>query len=222
MAIEKSDGATPSDFFAPYVTPAVLLSGRVLLLLLYGEQLFQHVSVVFAYGMPRRHFAGAVHTIAALADCFSEVIYFDNLARNISNSQFHNLHFFDVRNRHIVLQPLPNRGHIVFGGNDCSAFVDRCETGTLVVIDPLFERFDAPRFGVVEKVVQRADRLRERNDKCFVIHRAIIYRFSYSATGRVCGGTPPKSERRTRTIRRPCGGNRIGKTASSSCGRRQG
>jgi len=133
MAIEKSDGVSCPIFFTPYVTPAALLSGRTLLLFLYGEQLLQHVSMVFAYGMPRRHFAGAVHTLAALADCCGEVIYFDNLARNISNSQFHNLHFFDVCNRHIVLQPLPNRGHVVFRCYDCSAFVDRCETGTLVV-----------------------------------------------------------------------------------------
>ena len=191
------------------------------MLFLHDEQLFQHVSVVFAYCMPRWHFVGAVHTIAALADCCGEVIHLDNLARNISDRQFHNLHFFDIRNRHIPLQPRPNRGHVVFRRYDRSTFVDRCETGALVFIDPLFERFDAPRFGVVEKVVQRADRLRECNDKGFVIHKAILYRFSYSTTGLVCGGTPPKSERRTRTVRHPCGGSRIGKTASSSCGRRR-
>ena len=108
--------------------------------------------------MPRRHFVWAVHAIAALADCRGEVIHFDNLACNVSDSQFHNL-FFDVRNRHMPHQPRPNRGHVVFGGNDRSAFVDRREAGAFVVIDPLFERFDTPRFGVVEKVVQRADRV---------------------------------------------------------------
>lgn len=161
-------------FFCAVCNAAALLSGRVASSFPQGEQLFQHVSVVFAYAMPRRHFVGAVHAIAALTDCCGEVIHFDNLARNVSDSQFHNL-FFDVRNRHMPHQPRPNRGHVVFRGNDRSAFVDRRETGTLVVIDPLFKRFDTPRFGVVEKVVQRADRLRERNDKSFVIHRAIIY-----------------------------------------------
>lgn len=175
MAIENRTMKTVR-FFAPYVTPAAPITWRrVLLLFLYGDKLFQHISVVFAYGMPRRHFVGAVQTLAALADCCGEVIHFDNPARNVSDSLFHNLHSFDVCNRHIPLQPLLYMGHIVFGGYNCSAFVDRCETGAFVVVDTLFECLEAPRFGVVEKVVQCADRLRKRNDKGFVIHKAAIY-----------------------------------------------
>lgn len=98
-------------------------------------------------------------------------------------SVFKTASFFGQRSRlcrsalldgRVPFQPFPYMGHVVFGGNDRSALVDRRETGAFVAVDPLLERCGAPRFGVVEEPVQRADRLRECNDKCFVIHKAAI------------------------------------------------
>lgn len=119
------------------------------------------------------------HALAALADRFGEVIHFDNLARNISDCQFHNLHFSGIYYRHISLQPLTHELHVVFGGNDRRSLVRRREACTLIAVDPLFECGDAPCFGGIEKAVQRADRLRERNNKGFVVHKSVIYRFSF-------------------------------------------
>ena len=83
----------------------------------------------------------------------------------------------------------------------CSICVDRRESCAFIAVDPLFERCGASRFEIIEEFVRRADRLRERDNKGFVIHKTIIDRFSYSATDHIFGGTSPTSERRMKTTR---------------------
>lgn len=51
------------------------------------------------------------------------------------------------------IPPLLYVGHVVFGGYDRRPLVRLREARTFVAVDPLFERFDTPRFGVVEDVV---------------------------------------------------------------------
>lgn len=107
-------------------------------------------------------------------------------------------------------------GHIVFGGNDRRVFTRLRKARAFVAVYPLFERGHAPRFRVVEIVVQCADRLCKGYYQCPVIccilfHRSSIYCFYYSTIYPVLLGTPPMSGRRRRTIRRPCRGSRIDK-----------
>lgn len=118
-------------------------------------------------------------------------------------------------------------GHIVFGGNDRRVFTRLRKARAFVAVYPLFERGHAPRFRVVEIVVQCADRLCKGYYQCPVIccilfHRSSIYCFYYSTIYPVLLGTPPMSGRRRRTIRRPCRGSRIDKAFFSAWGKSEG
>ena len=104
-------------------------------------------------------------------------------------------------------------GHIVFGGNDRQVFACLREARAFVAVYPLFERGQAPRFRVVERVVQCADQLRKGCYQCPVICCVLFSSFVYlySTIHPVLLDTPPMSGRRMRTIRRPCRGSRIDK-----------
>lgn len=104
-------------------------------------------------------------------------------------------------------------GHIVFGGNDRQVFACLREARAFVAVYPLFERGYAPRFRVVEIVVQCADQLRKGCYQCPVICCVLFSSFVYlySTIHPVLLDSPPMSGRRMRTIRRPCRGSRIDK-----------
>ena len=104
-------------------------------------------------------------------------------------------------------------GHIVFGGNDRQVFACLREARAFVAVYPHFERGHAPRFRVVERVVQCADQLRKGCYQCPVICCVLFSSFVYlySTIHPVLLDTPPMSGRRMRTIRRPCRGSRIDK-----------
>ena len=115
-------------------------------------------------------------------------------------------------------------GHIVFGGNDRQVFACLREARAFVAVYPLFERGYAPRFRVVEIVVQCADQLRKGCYQCPVICCVLFSSFVYlySTIHPVLLDSPPMSGRRMRTIRRPCRGSRIDKAFFSAWGKSEG
>lgn len=70
-------------------------------------------------------------------------------------------------------------GHIVFGGNDRRVFTRLRKACAFVAVYPLFERGHAPRFRVVEIVVQCADQLRKGCYQCPVICCVLFSSFVY-------------------------------------------